>query len=93
MHDVSKLLRIRSNKREHLTDRLVDEDFCQQCTDDFANGVRHIDIWTGSSTDNGGSGQVQCEDDLTPESIDNVIIRSPDSSYSVDTNPLYQSVC
>ncbi|KAE9370822.1 hypothetical protein N431DRAFT_492846 [Stipitochalara longipes BDJ] len=65
------------------------EDYCQECTDDFnGSGKRHIDVWTGSSTVNGGQAQINCEDSLTP-SGDIVIVRSPDSSYGVDTAPLY----
>ncbi|KAG4439061.1 hypothetical protein IFR05_005452 [Cadophora sp. M221] len=37
-----------------------------QCTDDYNNGgKRHIDIWTGSRTVNGGNEQVDCENKLT----------------------------
>ncbi|KAL2404063.1 hypothetical protein ABEF95_013819 [Exophiala dermatitidis] len=44
------------------------EDTCAQCTDDWngGSGKRHIDIWTGSSTVNGGQKQIACEDALTP---------------------------
>ncbi|PVH74780.1 hypothetical protein DL98DRAFT_551979 [Cadophora sp. DSE1049] len=64
------------------------EDYCQQCTDDYGSGKRHIDIWTGSSTVNGGNEQVDFENKLTPSgSI--VIVRSPANNYAVDTAPLY----
>lgn len=69
-----------------------DEDYCAECTSDYANGKLHIDIWTGSSTSSGGQEQINCEDSLTP-SWDVVIVRSPDSSYAVDTAPLYHQVC
>ena len=73
-------------------DEETDEDYCQECTDDFnGSGKRHIDIWTGSSTVNGGQERINCEDSLTP-SGDVVIVRSPDSSYAVDTAPLYHQV-
>ncbi|CZR65632.1 uncharacterized protein PAC_15532 [Phialocephala subalpina] len=64
------------------------EDYCQECTDDFSSGNRHIDIWTGSSSVNGGQEQINCEDSLTP-SGNVVIVRSPDGGYAVDTAPLY----
>ncbi|KAL2065224.1 hypothetical protein VTL71DRAFT_2893 [Oculimacula yallundae] len=64
------------------------EDYCQQCTDDFKSGKRHIDIFTGSSMVSGGNEQIDCENKLTPNG-DIVIVRSPASNYEVDTAPLY----
>lgn len=71
---------------------VVDEDFCAQCTSDFKNGKRHIDIWTGSPTVSGGQEQIDCEDSLTP-SGDIVIVRKPANNYAVGTTPLYHKVC
>lgn len=67
------------------------EDDCEKCTEDFAQGQRHIDVWTGSSTVNGGQEQIDCEDNLTPDG-EVSIIRSPGSNYAVDTTILYQKV-
>src|SRR4051794_14075953 len=76
-----------------MNNNTTDEDYCQQCTDDFNNGGRrHIDIWTGSSTVNGGNEQVDCENKLTPNG-DVVIVRSPAGNYEVDSAPLYHKVC
>lgn len=50
---------------------------------DYNNGQNHIDIWTGSSTVNGGQDQIDCEDNLTvggPYSI----VRDPPKDYSVN---------
>jgi hypothetical protein len=48
-------------------------------------------IWTSSATV-GGQDEINSEDDLTP-SGDVVIVRSPNSSYVVDTVLLYHKVC
>lgn len=81
-------------KSKEANDRIkTNEDYCQQYTSDYNNsGKKHIDIWTGSSTVNGGQEQINCEDSLTPDG-DIVIVRSPDSTYAVDTAPLYHKVC
>jgi hypothetical protein len=48
-------------------------------------------IWTGSATV-GRQEEINCEDGLTP-SGDVIIVRSPNSSYVVDTAFLYHKVC
>ncbi|KAG4422757.1 hypothetical protein IFR04_004105 [Cadophora malorum] len=75
-------------QRESSLSARLHEDYCQQCTDDFSSGKRHIDIWTGSSTVNGGNEQIDCENKLTP-SGNIVIVRDPANNYAVDTAPLY----
>ncbi|GAB1206825.1 hypothetical protein APSETT445_005527 [Aspergillus pseudonomiae] len=42
------------------------EDSCDSCNRNWANKVWHIDIWTGSSTVNGGNDQLDCENKYTP---------------------------
>ncbi|EHY59193.1 hypothetical protein HRR83_001535 [Exophiala dermatitidis] len=61
------------------------EDTCAQCTDDWngGSGKRHIDIWTGSSTINGGQKQIDCEDALTPDQP-KTIVRNPAANLEVD---------
>jgi hypothetical protein len=51
---------------------------------DWGSGKEHIDIWTGSSTTNGGQAQINCEDDLTPNTGSQSIIRQPSSSLPVN---------
>ncbi|KAL8737723.1 MAG: hypothetical protein Q9181_001408 [Wetmoreana brouardii] len=58
------------------------EDSCAQCTTDFNNGKYHIDLWTGSSTVNGGSNQISCENALTPNAQS--IVRQPPNNLPVD---------
>lgn len=58
------------------------EDECDQCTSDWNDGTWHIDVWIGSSTTNGGDNQINCEDDLTPDSQS--IILNPASDLEVD---------
>lgn len=59
------------------------EDECDQCTSDWQNRQWHIDIWTGSSSQDGGQDQINCEDDLTPNAQS--IILNPDSGLEVDS--------
>lgn len=49
---------------------------------DWGSGKYHIDIWTGSSTVNGGNNQIQCEDNLTPNPQS--IVRMPPTNLPVD---------
>lgn len=51
---------------EYTRKYLVFQDTCAKCIKDWAKGIYHIDIWTGSATVNGGKAQIQCEDALTP---------------------------
>lgn len=69
----------------YLKKYLIYEDECAQCGTDWANGQWHIDTWTGSATVNGGSDQINCEDDLTPDTSSQSIIRSPASDLPVDS--------
>lgn len=65
------------------------EDDCEQCITDFKSGKKHIDIWTGSSTSNGGNSQIQCEDNLTSGGT-YTVVRTPGQGYEVDTTPLFE---
>lgn len=60
------------------------EDFCQACTDDWANGIWRIDTWTGSPTINGGDNQKDCENALTPALESQSFVRSPSAGLEVD---------
>jgi hypothetical protein len=51
---------------------------------DFNNGQNHIDIWTGSSTVNGGQNQINCEDNLTFGGQYS-IVRNPPTNYGVNS--------
>ncbi|EXJ90640.1 hypothetical protein A1O1_03743 [Capronia coronata CBS 617.96] len=64
------------------------EDTCAQCIDDWKSGKGHIDMWTGSSTQNGGQQQIECENALTPDKAQ-TIIRDPDPNLEVDAAALY----
>jgi hypothetical protein len=50
--------------------------------DDWADGIAHIDIWTGTAT-SGGQAQINCEDALTPDPAQSVI-RNPATTLAVD---------
>ncbi|KAI4196065.1 MAG: hypothetical protein LQ348_002363 [Seirophora lacunosa] len=63
------------------------EDYCAQCTTDWRSGKYHIDLWTGSSTVNGGQNQINCENALTPNAQS--IVRQPPSTLPVDSAALY----
>lgn len=60
------------------------EDYCAQCTTDWNSGIKHIDIWTGSSTSNGGQNQINCENSLTPNNGQQVL-RAPPNNLPVDS--------
>ncbi|KAK5467594.1 hypothetical protein LTS15_000567 [Exophiala xenobiotica] len=64
------------------------EDSCEgdDCNGDKTNGIAHIDIWTGSSSKDGGQAQLNCEDDLTPD-LSQTIIRAPQNDLGVDGKP------
>lgn len=51
---------------------------------DYGNGQNHIDIWTGSSTVNGGQDQINCEDNLTFGGQYS-IVRDPPTDYGVNS--------
>ncbi|PSS18798.1 hypothetical protein M430DRAFT_50789 [Amorphotheca resinae ATCC 22711] len=68
------------------------EDECQECDSDWQSGTWHIDIWTGSSTSDGGSAQVRCEDSLTPDGTQTVV-RQPSQHLSVNSQALYDGSC
>ncbi|KAL8747999.1 MAG: hypothetical protein Q9190_000211 [Brigantiaea leucoxantha] len=63
------------------------EDTCDTCTTDWRSGKYHIDIWTGSSTVNGGQNQINCENDLTPNAQN--FVRAPPTDLTVDSTALY----
>ena len=66
-------------------------DTCAQCIEDFYNGEHHVDVWTGGNWD-GGDNQIDCEDGLTPDPGQQVIINPP-SDWDVDTRPLFDGDC
>jgi len=62
------------------------EDGCVQCEQDFSNGKKHVDLWTGGSGSSGNA-LIQCEDSLTRDRAQ--IIVNPASNQPVDTTPLF----
>ncbi|PLB37239.1 uncharacterized protein BDW47DRAFT_126440 [Aspergillus candidus] len=68
---------------------LRNEDYCAQCVVDWQSGLRHIDVWTGESTVNGGEDQINCEKQLTTAESIYTIVRSPRGDLEVDPNPIY----
>jgi hypothetical protein len=73
------------------TDCLPDEDYCAECTLDYASNTRDIRVWAGSSQAslNSGADQMACEAILNPNRTI-TIIRKPDSTYPVDVTPFYE---
>lgn len=83
----------------YLRKYLIMQDDCAQCgkrvleyelsyincllETDWERGIAHIDVWTGSSTSDGGQDQINCEDDLTPGATQ-TIIRNPAGDLPVD---------
>ena len=64
------------------------EDGCVECSQDWQNGKRHIDLWVGGE---GGDANavISCEDSLTKDSGD--VIVDPDPNQPVDSGPLFNS--
>lgn len=67
------------------------EDFCAQCNSDWNSQVPHIDLWTGSSTVNGGQDQIDCENNLTPDS--QTIVRQSAQNLPVDSKCSAREEC
>ncbi|KAL8790955.1 MAG: hypothetical protein Q9195_006100 [Heterodermia aff. obscurata] len=69
------------------------EDDCEQCNPKFAahdwdsSRTYHIDLWTGSTSTNGGDAQIACEDSLPggPQTI----LRNPPADLPTDTTPFF----
>ncbi|KAL8825188.1 MAG: hypothetical protein Q9191_004566 [Dirinaria sp. TL-2023a] len=64
------------------------EDDCEQCGEDWdKNHEYHIDLWTGSTTENGGQTQIDCENSLPggPQTI----VRNPPKNLETDTAPFF----
>ncbi|KAI0408037.1 hypothetical protein F4802DRAFT_550283 [Xylaria palmicola] len=68
----------------YLKKYIRNEDICAAC-----NTAEWVDIFTGNSQ-NGGSNQVNCENQLTPNAVQSVI-RDPATNLEVDTTPLFSS--
>ena len=69
----------------------VAADECAQCISDFNNGIHHVDIWTGGNWD-GGQNQINCEDKLTPDPQQHVIVNPP-NGWNVDSSALFNGNC
>lgn len=68
----------------YLKKYIRNEDICAAC-----NTAEWTDIFTGNSQ-NGGNGQVNCENQLTPNGAQTVI-RDPPTNLEVDTTALWSS--
>lgn len=70
----------------------IADDECEQCISDFSDsGAHHIDVWTGGDW-NGGQNQIDCEDQLTPNSDQHVVLNPP-NGWNVVTAPLFNGGC
>ncbi|KAL9582062.1 MAG: hypothetical protein Q9212_003513 [Teloschistes hypoglaucus] len=66
------------------------DDDCEQCGKDWDNGRQyHIDLWTGSTTVDGGQTQIECENSLPGGQ--QTIIRHPANDLDTDTTPLFSN--
>lgn len=64
------------------------EDGCVECSQDWQNGKRHIDLWAGGERGDADA-VINCEDSLTQDSGD--VIVDPDPNRPVDSGPLFNS--
>jgi hypothetical protein len=64
------------------------EDGCVECSQDWQNGKRHIDLWVGGE---GGDANavINCEDSLTQDAGD--VIIDPDPGQPVDAGSIFNS--
>ncbi|KAB8228246.1 uncharacterized protein BDW43DRAFT_316099 [Aspergillus alliaceus] len=73
------------------------EDYCNTCTRNWGKRIWNIDVWTGSTTVNGGNDQLECENKLTPMPQHKPIIRRPGPDLPTDSTPLFvtmnKSIC
>ncbi|KAL8669727.1 MAG: hypothetical protein Q9168_005696 [Polycauliona sp. 1 TL-2023] len=66
------------------------EDSCAKCSEDWDSSRQyHIDLWTGSTTVNGGDLQIQCENSLPGGQQS--IVRSPPDGLETDTTPFFSN--
>jgi hypothetical protein len=65
------------------------EDYCATCNQDWGIGIWHIDVWTGSTTVNGGNDQLNCEVKLTPTPQQKPIVRNPGPNLPVDSGFIF----
>ncbi|KAL8677364.1 MAG: hypothetical protein Q9186_006199 [Xanthomendoza sp. 1 TL-2023] len=64
------------------------EDSCAKCGEDWDSSRRyHIDLWTGSTTVNGGDLQIDCEN-ILPGGHKS-IVRNPPNAFETDTTPFF----
>ncbi|RJQ71558.1 hypothetical protein D5S17_27540 [Pseudonocardiaceae bacterium YIM PH 21723] len=61
------------------------EDLCAQCAGEWPTGYRHIDLWTGNSTN---PAILKCEEALTPDGQVQAIV-DPPSNLPVVPGPLF----
>ncbi|KAJ2982698.1 hypothetical protein NUW58_g1748 [Xylaria curta] len=80
----------------YLKKYIRNEDICASCSEYLlcalslkTNTAEWVDVFTGNSQ-NGGAGQVNCENQLTPNAAQTVI-RDPATNLEVDTTPLWIS--
>ncbi|KAJ5604919.1 hypothetical protein N7510_010073 [Penicillium lagena] len=58
-------------------------DSCAQCQSDWSHNEWHVDLWTGSTNENGGQAQINCEDNLPGGK--QVVIRAPPTNLPVNS--------
>lgn len=63
---------------------LIFQDTCAACTDDFENGIKHVDLFLGSTTHNAHKDVKKCERALTPDEAQTVV-RSPGKNRDADS--------
>lgn len=63
---------------------LIFQDTCAACTDDFENGIKHVDLWLGSPTHNARKDVKRCERALTPDEAQ-TIVRDPGRNREADS--------
>lgn len=63
---------------------LVFQDTCAACIDDWKKGIRHVDLWLGSPTQNAHKVVKKCERALTPNE-GQVVVRGVSKGLEADS--------
>lgn len=64
------------------------EDECRSCEKDWEKGIKHIDIFIGSSTKKGGRALIKREEELTLEKSE-LVYEDPPNDLPVNEKPLW----
>lgn len=78
----------------HVRKYFVMEDDCKECSDDYDQGIKHVDLWMGPNNGPQGSALHDCEYNSPITQDHGQIIINPSADLPVETTPLFDgSTC